>query len=639
MPNLVAASADFDDLQRRRERVVRMCEAHLAALQQFHTGKHLQGLARSPVPVSAFELHPTESTDDDRLSITSAATCARSLLTSHDVGDNADFTPLLNGLADRYEQGDLTTRGLEHGNPYTLGQLLPTLRHMARDSETPAYVDWATARLTEELRGGGIAIENFPPHGYLTFWALTALEDWGALDLDAVQPALEWAREELYHHLALFASEDDDADVYQLGYSLLIQRRFNGSELKGSLLRAALREVFKAQLGSGLWEKKEPLFRYGDQGDAYPFTFELLTAMLRAFDGSDDYLEPHEDGLDRAVSWAERNGSGSPAVWRSGHLPSNSQPESWATAEVYRFLQLYRSYLSRRTLVVTQRGLLKIPSAPVRNPKVFSSLCQPSVTLNGGPSILIGDLLQERLLEPLKLSVTDDYSVARNPRRTDIPRSGIFFGPPGTGKTTYAKAIASYLGWPLLTINPADFAAEGLLLVPTVGARLFRHLAELEDTVIFFDEMEELMRKRDSEGGTFEQRFLTTSFLPHLQDLRDRATCIYLVATNNFNDLDDAARAPRRFDFQLQVRPPTFDEKMRRADDRHSKARVDAVRGELEHFKEKLEMATLRESDEIVARAVGDPGHAREVLEAFVPSLEAEWATIEQDSSDNAFVS
>ncbi|MGH9181254.1 MAG: AAA family ATPase, partial [Acidimicrobiales bacterium] len=141
------------------------------------------------------------------------------------------------------------------------------------------------------------------------------------------------------------------------------------------------------------------------------------------------------------------------------------------------------------------------------------------------------------------------------------------FGPPGTGKTTYVGKIAEYLGWPLVVLDPSDFAQEGLPLIATVASRVFSELLELEDTVILFDEMEPLMHSRTDAGGSFEQKFLTTSLLPKLQELADRAACLFLVATNHLETVDQAALRPGRFDSRLQIMPPAYEEKLRLARD------------------------------------------------------------------------
>jgi ATPase family associated with various cellular activities (AAA) len=627
----------FIALRDRKRQVEGLAEGHLHALQHFHYGEALTGLERGTVPIAGFSLKPQSGRPAaPRISISSTTTCVRSLLASPAVGDHADFTPVVGRIEERYSKGELTTTGLDHNNLYTLGQLLPTLRRMVGDDERPELVDDAVQILHKALGKEGVRLRDFPPNGFLTWWALVALDSWGEVDLKKCKRSLDWSTRELYRQLSLFTAEDDEADAYQLGYNLLIQRRFCRGETRDSVLVAALRALFGAQLETGIWEKKEPLFTYGASGDAYPFAFELLNAILREFQDAQASLVEHERALDQAVSWAERNAyqRGS-SLWRSGHLADGKEPESWATAEVYFFLQNYRAYLAGQIFALMLRETGRGHSARIPNPGSFANLYQPRVRLDGAEP-LIGDLLKDRLLEPLLLSASAErrYSLARNPKRESLVRSGIFFGPPGTGKTTYAKAIARYLGWPLLIITPADFAAEGMLLIPTVARRIFDRLIELQDMVLFFDEMEELMHKRDGDGS-FEQRFLTTSFLPALQDLRDNATCVYLVATNNFDDLDEAARAPRRFDFQFLVGPPAYSEKVRMLETDFPKAHKKTTLSEIKLAKAKIEHATLRETRDLYRR-IADGTPAREAIEGLTPMLEDRAQELEEEAKNNS---
>jgi hypothetical protein len=633
----------FTNLRERKRRVAALAEEQLQALQRFHYGEDLARLAQGRVTVKGFALNPLHHPADDtwHLSVSSTATCVRSLLASPRVGDKSDYGEIVAGLNDRYDAGDLSTRGLDHGNVYTLGQLLPTLRRMVAADDRPPLVDFALSRLTSAVEEDGVRLGSFPPNGYLTYWSLVALDSWAAFDAEAATASLDWSARELHRQLALFVANDDEADPYQLGYNLLIQRRFRGSAIKDSVVAAALGALFASQLPGGLWEKKEPLFTYGTHGDAYPFTFEMLNAVLREFVDGPEFLAAHEDGLESATAWAGRNAyGGSVPLWRSGHLADTAEPESWATAEIYFFLRNYHTYLADRVFVGVLRQTGRGRSARPPDAASFTNLYQPAVTLPpSGDRLLLGELLSDGMLEPLRLPAGDrqTYSLARHPRRSNLPRSGIFFGPPGTGKTTYAAAIAAYLGWPLLTVTPADFAAEGMLLIPTVGRRLFDRLIELEDTVIFFDEMEELIHKRGGDTGTFEQRFLTTSFLPALQDLRDRAACIYLVATNRFEDLDEAARAPRRFDFQLQIRPPAYEEKLRMLARDFPTADTAAVQQELAHSRDKLEWATLREARTLFRDIASAPADVRVTSDAFQPVLMSEESALNAEARNNFF--
>jgi ATPase family associated with various cellular activities (AAA) len=632
-------TGSFIALRGRKRLVEQLADGQARALQKFHYGDDLAAASRVRIRIAGFALHPiVDPPAEPHLSISSATTCVRSLLASSAIGDRADFSPVLNALEERNRERKLTTGDLPNNNPYTLGQLLPTLRRMVTDSARPTLVDDAVTALEQVLGNDGVSIDDFPANGFLTWWALVAVASWGELDLAKCAPSLDWSEQELYRQLSLFTAEDDEADVYQLGYNLLIQRRFRRDKTKDSVVAAGLRALFGAQLKTGIWEKKEPLFTYKTSSDAYPFAFELINAVLTEFQDSQAFLIEHEPALDQAVGWAERNAyQTDDPMWRSGHVADNADPESWATAEVYFFLQNYQSYLARRILALVLRETRRGRRAHRPNSSSFTGLYQPTVKLDDEEP-LVGDLIRTRMLEPLKLADGPEqrYSLARNPERNSLVRSGIFFGPPGTGKTTYARAIAEYLGWPLLTITPADFAAEGMLLIPTVARRIFDRLVELEDVVIFFDEMEELMHTRDDGAGTFEQRFLTTSFLPSLQDLRDNATCIYLVATNKVQSLDPAARAPRRFDFQFQVRPPAFAEKLRMLASDFPAADTEETRLELNREKEKVEWATLRETRDLFRRI--EAGAApRDAVAALAPSLRDEAAELDEDAKNNSF--
>ena len=128
-------------------------------------------------------------------------------------------------------------------------------------------------------------------------------------------------------------------------------------------------------------------------------------------------------------------------------------------------------------------------------------------------------------------------------------RAVLLFGPRGTGKTHFARAIAARLEWALIE---ADLSA--VALYPARLARLFRQLFGLRSVVVFFDEFEHLGMRRAPERT--EGRSITNEFLKRLDALSEGGQMLLICATNHVDQLDPALLRPGRFDFVIPVGPP-----------------------------------------------------------------------------------
>jgi transitional endoplasmic reticulum ATPase len=141
------------------------------------------------------------------------------------------------------------------------------------------------------------------------------------------------------------------------------------------------------------------------------------------------------------------------------------------------------------------------------------------------------------------------------------PRAIVLFGPPGTGKTTFAKGIASRLRWPFVELEPAELAGEGPERQAKHLARSFERILELPSAVMFADEVEDLASMRHEERRASPS--VTNEFLKQIPRFREAPRHLLVCATNWVGRLDPAFLRPGRFDYVLPVGPP--DEEARQA--------------------------------------------------------------------------
>jgi AAA+ superfamily predicted ATPase len=137
------------------------------------------------------------------------------------------------------------------------------------------------------------------------------------------------------------------------------------------------------------------------------------------------------------------------------------------------------------------------------------------------------------------------------------PKAIVLFGPPGTGKTTFAKGIASRLGWPFVEISPAEVGGEGAERQAKLLAEAFELILELPSAVVFVDEVEDLASMRHDERRVSPS--VTNEFLRQIPRVRETTQHLLVCATNFVRKLDSAFLRPGRFDFVLPVGPPDGD--------------------------------------------------------------------------------
>ncbi len=156
------------------------------------------------------------------------------------------------------------------------------------------------------------------------------------------------------------------------------------------------------------------------------------------------------------------------------------------------------------------------------------------------------NLIDSRIVQPLAAPALSQRIGLRP------PATALLFGPPGTGKTTFARAIASRLAWPFIELLPSKMSAgEGSLASELRDA--FQEIGVLDNVVLFIDEFEELVPAREERP---QAAGVVNELLKSIPEFRSRHGRLLVCATNFVDAIDPAVLRPGRFDLLIGIGPP-----------------------------------------------------------------------------------
>lgn len=138
-----------------------------------------------------------------------------------------------------------------------------------------------------------------------------------------------------------------------------------------------------------------------------------------------------------------------------------------------------------------------------------------------------------------------------------MPKGILLVGPPGTGKTMLAKAVAGEANVPFFSMSGSEFVEMFVGMGASKIRDLFKQAKEKAPCIVFIDEIDAIGKKRDGQfGGNDEREQTLNQLLTEMDGFEENNGVIILAATNRPESLDPALLRPGRFDRRVPVELP-----------------------------------------------------------------------------------
>ena len=139
-----------------------------------------------------------------------------------------------------------------------------------------------------------------------------------------------------------------------------------------------------------------------------------------------------------------------------------------------------------------------------------------------------------------------------------MPKGVLLVGPPGTGKTMLAKAVAGESNVPFFSMSGSEFVEMFVGMGASKVRDLFKQAKEKAPCIVFIDEIDAIGQKRNAGnfGGNDEREQTLNQLLTEMDGFEDNSGVIILAATNRPESLDPALTRPGRFDRRVPVELP-----------------------------------------------------------------------------------
>jgi cell division protease FtsH len=179
-----------------------------------------------------------------------------------------------------------------------------------------------------------------------------------------------------------------------------------------------------------------------------------------------------------------------------------------------------------------------------------------------------------------------------------VPRGMIFWGPPGTGKTYFAKAMAASIGAAITVVSGPELKSKWVGESEENLRQIFYKARQSAPSIIVFDEMDSFATARGTYTGSGVEHSMVNQLLTEMDGFH-KSELVFVVGTTNFvESLDPALLRPGRFEFHLHIPYPDHD-------DRRDIIKIYNQKMRLDMTDDAIEGAVKRTNDFVIGAAAG----------------------------------
>ena len=213
----------------------------------------------------------------------------------------------------------------------------------------------------------------------------------------------------------------------------------------------------------------------------------------------------------------------------------------------------------------------------------------------------------------------------------DPPKGVLLHGPPGTGKTRLAQAVANESDASFFIINGPEIMGSGYGESEKRLREVFEEASRSAPAIVFIDEIDSIAPKRDRVPGEAEKR-LVAQLLTLMDGLEARANLVVIAATNRPDAIDEALRRPGRFDREIVIGVP----------DQNGRREILGIHTRGMPLGDKVDLDELaRTTHGFVGADIAALAReaAIEAVRRIMPKIDLDERTIPQDVLDQLYVS